>query len=60
MALVTQVFEGDDGKVRPVKISYKNLSDKKHWRRYMGARYTSIEHPVHRLIVLVPASSTAQ
>ena len=53
MGLVTKTFEGDDGKVRRVMVSYKNLSDEECNEKYTGVKYTTIERPVQRLIVLV-------
>lgn len=52
MGVVTETHPGDDGKVRRVTVSYKNIHDE---NSYGGIRYTRIERPVQRLIVLIPA-----
>ena len=43
---VKDVLPSNDGKVRRVKVEYKSNFD--------SAKYTVLERPVHRLIVLVP------
>ena len=50
---VTDVFPGDDGKVRRVMVAYKNLRPDDHPTVYRGIKYTTVERPVQRLILLV-------
>ena len=52
MGLVSKVIPSDDGMVRRVEVSYKNIED---GREYKGKPYTIIERPVQRLVVLLPA-----
>ncbi len=53
MGVVTAVHPSDDNKVRRVTVSYKNYRRDEPVEDYSGARFTSIERAVHRLIVLV-------
>ena len=48
IARVSKVLPGDDGLVRRVELEYKNPD---------GRKFTTIERPVQRLIVLVPVES---
>ena len=54
LAKVSEVFPGDDGRVRNVAVHYKNLGDTKYVSAYFGKGYTTIRRPVQRLVVLVP------
>jgi hypothetical protein len=55
IALVQEVYPGMDGKVRKVKLSYKNfrVGDKVH--KYSGSPDTIIVRSVQKLALLVPA-----
>ena len=53
MGLVTQVFPSEDQKVRRVVVSYKNQRLDEHVIDYKGVKYTNVERPVQRLIVLI-------
>ena len=55
MGIVAEVFLSQEGKVRKVKVSYKN-NDK--GPNYNGKQFVYIKRPVHKLIVIVPAGST--
>ena len=55
MGIVAEVFQSQDGKVRKVKVSYKNNDEGPN---YNGKQFVYIERPVHKLIVIVPAGST--
>lgn len=46
---------GKDGKVRKVDVQYKNPAPNEKVGIYKGRGYVTIERPVQRLIVLVPA-----
>jgi len=48
LARVSKVFPGEDGLVRRAELEYKNPDRRK---------FTTIERPVQRLIVLVPVES---
>ena len=52
MGIVTDVFPSDDGKIRSVEVSYKNIQG---GESYDGVKYTSVTRPVHKLVVIVPA-----
>ena len=51
MGVVTKVYPLEDGKVRKVQVSYKNNKDGPD---YKGVKYTKVERPVQRLVVIVP------
>ena len=55
LALVTEVYPGSDGRVRRVLISYKNINPTEPVNKYRGVGYTSLERPVHKLIVIIPS-----
>ena len=52
MGIITDIFPSDDGKVRSVEVSYKNMEVGKE---YNGVKYTSVIRPVHKLVVIIPA-----
>ena len=54
LATVSQVFPSGDGKVRRVEIQYKNEKVGEAANQYSGTRYTRIERPVQRLVVIIP------
>ena len=51
--VVMEVFPSQDGKVRRVLVSYKNFSAGKKSQQYKGVKFTTVERPVQRLVVLV-------
>jgi hypothetical protein len=53
MGIVQETFPSRDGKVRTVKVAYKNNDEGPD---YNGKRYTTVERAVHKLIVIVPAA----
>ena len=55
MAVVKETLPGQDGRVRNVKIGYKNLPSPESASTYKGTKFTIVDRPVHRLIVLVAA-----
>ena len=56
MGIVKETFPSLDGKVRSVKIGYKNNDAGPD---YNGKQYTYIERPVQKLIVIVPVDSAS-
>ena len=54
LALVSEAYPSEDGYVRKVRLSYKNLSKEDSTSNYKGKNYTYIERPVHNIIVLIP------
>ena len=59
MGVVTSVRQGSDGRVRRASVSYKNLSINEPKDQYRGVTYTTVERPVHRLIVIVATNEGA-
>ena len=55
LALVKEVFPGEDGKVRRVAIQYKSYRTGEKAHEYRGARDTVVLRAVQRLALLVPA-----
>ena len=55
MAVVKETLSGHDGRVRNVKIGYKNLPSTESASTYKDTKFTIVDRPVHRLIVLVAA-----
>ena len=51
MGVVTEVHPSQDGKIRKVQVSYKNNASGPD---YKGTKFTRVERPVQRLIVIVP------
>ena len=51
--VVTEVFPSQDGKVRWVMVSYKNFPAGEVSQQYKGVKFTTVERPVQRLVVLV-------
>ena len=48
------MFPSGDGKVRRVEIQYKNEKVGEAADQYSGSRFTRIERPVQRLVVIIP------
>ena len=55
LALVKEVFPGEDGKVRKVAIQYKSYRTGERAHDYRDARVTVVSRAVHHLALLVPA-----
>ena len=51
---VSEVFPGDDGRVRKVHVIYKNPRLGEPSNKYSGKDYTTIERSTNRLVLLVP------
>lgn len=51
---VSEVFPGDDGRVRKVHVIYKNPRLGEPSNKYFGKDYTTIERSTNRLVLLVP------
>ena len=51
---VSEVFPGDDGRVRKVHVIYKNPRLGEPPNKYSGKDYTTIERSTNRLVLLVP------
>ena len=54
IALVQEVYPGKDGKVRKVKLAYKNFKCGEKVYKYSGCPDTSVLRSVQRLALLVP------
>ena len=50
---VSNVFPGDDGRLRNVEIQYKQFSTNEQVNVYTGKKYSTIQWPVQKLVVLV-------
>ena len=53
MGIVKETYPGNDGRVRNVKVGYKNFPVAEPADVYRGSKFTIVDRPVHRLIVLV-------
>ena len=56
MGVVTEVYPNSDGKVRRVQVSYKNNTE---GVEYKGTKFTKVERPVQRLVVIAPNKAKA-
>ena len=54
LARVSKVMPSDDGQVRRVELQYKNEKPGEAANKYTGVRFTTIERPIQRLVVIVP------
>jgi len=54
LALVKEVYPGDDHKVRKVLLSYKNYKVGEKISQYSGAKDQLITRSVQRLVLIVP------
>ena len=54
LALVQDVFPGEDGKVRKVTVKYKSYRTGEKVHEYRGARDTVVSRAVQRLALVVP------
>ena len=54
LALVQDVFPGEDGKMRKVTVKYKSHRTGENVHEYRGARDTVVSRTVQRLALLVP------
>ena len=57
MGIVTETYPSNDGRVRRVKVSYKNNTEGPN---YTGAKFVSVERAVQKLIVIVPNDSDGE
>ena len=53
---VSNVFPGDDGRVRNVENQYKQFSPNEQVNVYTGKDHSTIQRPVQKLAVLVPVN----
>ena len=53
MAMVSETFPGNDGRVRKVKVKYKNFKINERVFEYKGAADCEIIRSVHKLVLLV-------
>ena len=60
LGIVSRTDPGDDGKVRKVEVKYKNPKPGEAVEKYQGRGYVTVQRPVHRLIVLVPADNKSE
>ena len=51
MGVVKETYPSNDGKVRSVRVGYKHNSP---GAEYTGTKFTYIDRPVRKLIVIVP------
>ena len=51
---VSEVFSGEDGKVRKVQVVYKNPKPGEPLQKYSGRGYVTVERSVNRLVLVVP------
>jgi hypothetical protein len=51
---VSEVFPGEDGKVRKVHVVYKNPKAGEPLHKYSGRGYVTVERSVNRLVLVVP------
>ena len=57
---VSEVFPGEDGRVRKVQVSYKNLKPGEPRHKYTGRGYVTVERSVNRLVLLLPVDEKEQ
>ena len=55
MGIVKEAFPSSDGKVRSVRVGYKNNNSGPD---YTGTKFTYIDRPVRKLIVIVPVDES--
>ena len=60
LARVSKVMPSDDGKVRRVKLQYKNERPGELVNKYTGIGFTTIERPVQRLVVIIPVDEQGE
>ena len=60
LASVSKVFPSDDGRVRKVELQYKNEKVTDAANEYSGAKFTKIDRPVQRLVVVIPVDEDQQ
>ena len=54
MARVSETHVSGDGCVRSVTLQYKALGNDAGDANYFGKRYTEIQRPVQKVVVLIP------
>ena len=57
---VSEANQGDDGKVRKVEVQYKNPKPGEPVNQYHGQGYVTVQRPVQRLVVLIPADEETE
>ena len=57
---VSEANPGDDGKVRKVEVQYKNPKPGEPVNQYHGQGYVTVQQPVQRLVVLIPADEETE
>ena len=57
---VSEVFPGEDGRVRKVQVSYKNPKPGEPPHKNTGRGYVTVERSVNRLILLLPVDEEEQ
>ena len=55
LSSVSRVFPGEDGRVHQVEVQHKNIPANEAVQRYPGHKYITVEQPVQKLIVIIPA-----
>lgn len=54
LGIVSNTFQGSDGKVHKVKVQYKNLKQGEPVTKYQGRGFVMIKRTVHHLGLLIP------
>lgn len=54
LGIVSNTFQGSDGKVHKVKVQYKNLKQGEPVTKYQGRGLVMIKRTVHHLGLLIP------
>ena len=57
---VSEVFPGEDGRVRKVQASYKNPKPGEPPHKYTGRGFVTVERSVNRLVLLLPVDEKEQ
>ena len=55
LSSVSRVFPGEDGRAHQVEVQHKNIPVNEAVQRYPGHKYVTVEQPVQKLIIIVPA-----
>ena len=54
LGIVSNTFQGSDGKVHKVKVQYKNLKQGEPVTKYQGRGFVMIKRTIHHLGLLIP------
>ena len=57
---VSEVFPGEDGRVRKVQVSYKNRKPGEPPHKYTGRGFVTVDRSVNRLVLLLPVDEKEQ